>query len=56
VRIGDELFDAQSTGDYIARGAPVTVVGAMGSSLVVESAAAATPGRDTPRERKEAES
>jgi len=33
-----ELFDAQSTGEYIQRGAAVRVVGRMGTSLVVESA------------------
>lgn len=33
---GGELFDAQSTGEYIPRGTPVCVVGRMGSTLVVE--------------------
>ncbi len=33
-----ELFDAQSTGEYIQRGAAVRVVGRMGTSLVVERA------------------
>jgi membrane-bound serine protease (ClpP class) len=33
-----ELFDAQSTGEYISRGSAVRVVGRMGSSLVVERA------------------
>jgi membrane-bound serine protease (ClpP class) len=35
---GGELFDAQSTGEYIPRGTPVRVVGRMGTSLVVERA------------------
>ena len=42
VRVGDDLFDAQSTGDYIARGATVTIVGRAGSSLVVEPSVATT--------------
>ena len=33
---GGELFDAQSTGEYIPRGTAVRVVGRMGTSLVVE--------------------
>lgn len=33
-----ELFDAQSTGEYIPRGTSVRVVGRMGTSLVVERA------------------
>jgi membrane-bound serine protease (ClpP class) len=33
-----ELFDAQSTGEYIPRGTAVRVVGRMGESLVVERA------------------
>ena len=33
-----ELFDAQSTGEYIQRGTAVRVVGRMGTSLVVERA------------------
>ena len=33
-----ELFDAQSTGEYIPRGDSVRVVGRMGSSLMVERA------------------
>ena len=35
-RFGDALFDAQSTGDYIHRGSPITIVGRSGSTLVVE--------------------
>ena len=31
-----ELFDAQSTGEYIPRGTTVRVVGRMGESLVIE--------------------
>ncbi|MEY3144033.1 MAG: hypothetical protein RLY21_2526 [Planctomycetota bacterium] len=33
-----ELFDAQSTGEYIPRGSVVIVVGRMGTSLIVERA------------------
>lgn len=33
-----EIFDAQSTGDYIPRGTAVRVVGRMGTSLIVERA------------------
>jgi len=36
VRVADELFDAQSTGDYIARGAAVVVIARSGSSVIVE--------------------
>ena len=36
VRVAEELFDAQSTGDYIARGAAVVVIARSGSSVIVE--------------------
>ena len=36
IRVAGELFDAQSTGDYIARGATVVVVARSGSTLLVE--------------------
>jgi membrane-bound serine protease (ClpP class) len=35
-RFGDTIFDAQSTGAYIARGAPIEVVGRAGMSVVVD--------------------
>jgi len=38
VRVGDMVFDAQSTGDYIHRGEEIVVVGRMGMSVVVEAA------------------
>jgi membrane protein implicated in regulation of membrane protease activity len=38
VRVQDELFDAQSTGDYIARGAAVVVIARSGRTLIVEPA------------------
>lgn len=38
-RFGDDLFDAQSTGDYIHRGTSITVVGRSGSTLVVDTTA-----------------
>ncbi|MFM1867418.1 MAG: hypothetical protein RL591_826 [Planctomycetota bacterium] len=38
VQIDGELFDAQSTGDYIARGSEVVVVSRSGSSVIVELA------------------
>ncbi len=37
-RFGSDLVDAQSTGEYIARGATIRVVSRMGSSVIVESA------------------
>ncbi|MCE2882117.1 MAG: hypothetical protein LW636_07150 [Planctomycetaceae bacterium] len=37
-RFGDDVFDAQSTGDYIPRGAVVKVVARSGSTVVVERA------------------
>jgi membrane-bound serine protease (ClpP class) len=36
-RFGNDLIDAQSTGDYIARGVTIRVVSRMGSSVVVEA-------------------
>jgi membrane-bound serine protease (ClpP class) len=41
-----ELFDAQSTGEYIPRGESVRVVGRMGSSLSVERAGDARGGTE----------
>jgi membrane-bound serine protease (ClpP class) len=41
--IGGELFDAQSTGEYIPRGAAVRVVSRLGGSLIVERAEEGTP-------------
>jgi hypothetical protein len=40
---GGELFDAQSTGEYIPRGAAVRVVSRLGGSLIVERAEEGTP-------------
>jgi membrane-bound serine protease (ClpP class) len=35
-RFGDSIFDAQSTGAYIARGSPIEVVGRASTSVVVD--------------------
>ncbi|MFM7261069.1 MAG: NfeD family protein [bacterium] len=43
VRIGEDLFDAQSTGDYVARGMAVMVVTRTGNKLVVEPLPPADP-------------
>ncbi|MBI1303662.1 MAG: hypothetical protein GC172_07735 [Phycisphaera sp.] len=43
VEVGGELFDAQSTGEYIPRGASVRVVSRLGGSLIVERAEEETP-------------
>lgn len=37
-RFADELFDAQSSGDYIPRGTPVVAAGRAGATLLVERA------------------
>lgn len=39
IRLDGNLFDAQSTGDYIPRGSLVIVVGRLGSSVIVEPSA-----------------
>lgn len=39
IRLGDDLFDAQSAGDYIPRGSAIVVTGRAGSTVLVERAA-----------------
>jgi membrane-bound serine protease (ClpP class) len=42
VRCGRDLVDAQSTGDYLARGTTVVIVGRVGASVVVEASVQST--------------
>jgi len=42
-RFGNDLFDAQSTGEYLARGTSVRVVGRMEATVIVEAIAGAIP-------------
>ncbi|MFM1803827.1 MAG: hypothetical protein RL136_706 [Planctomycetota bacterium] len=46
-RFGDDLFDAQSTGEYIARATSIVVVARNGSTLVVEASSDRAPAGET---------
>ena len=55
-RFGSDLLDAQSTGEYLARGTPVRVVGRMEATVIVEAVVEAgvdavfEPGAEGPSE------